>query len=134
MGRKRKATGSGPDFDTHTEACPKMTRRWRRDRIPEIATWLLVIRRRIERAREAAIRAAKNYPQVDGTKAVSGLTHRLVLVNELMNGLWDKWSDVEWWTETHIIGELIRTFAGIVPPSGWAEAIEDVTSRCRVED
>lgn len=111
MGRKPKQPIQDP-YDHYTEACPKMTRRWKTDIVPELSAWLLLIRARIERSLTHQTQAAQLYGEDAAKDACSRLRTRLKFCEELISQLYDKWSEDAWWSAVKMVATAIDLKAG----------------------
>lgn len=98
-------------FDVKTEACPKMTRRWRREVLPELLAWLGLHITRGERALAHAEQAAKAAPKGAVGDAVIYYSVRLRVLRDLAAQVPDKWDDYLWWQCAQVVVD-----AGTMPP------------------
>lgn len=94
----KRAGGPIPNkYDINTEACPRMTRRWVRDVVPELAAWLRVHAARLERSITHAKQAAKANTSPEMRTAIGKLTVRLDIIYDLIRQTPDKWDEYLWW-------------------------------------
>lgn len=98
-------------YDTFTEACQRMTRRWRREVIPEIAAWMSIARVRVLRQALHVKQAAQAGASDELRAAHAKLMMRADILSDLIRTLPDKWDDYLWWE----IAKEVEDMIGPVP-------------------
>ena len=94
----RRAGGVTPGkYEKLTEACPKMTRRFKRESIPELAAWLRLHYVRIMRQKLHVDQAAQKGGGEEIREAGKRLAVRMVVIEDMVRQLFDKWDDYLWW-------------------------------------
>lgn len=96
------------EYDSKTEACPRMTRRWRRDVLPELVAWLELHKARCSRSLGHARQAAREHPSAALTEAVAKMETRLGVLQELQAQVFDKWDDYVWWEVAKLVETTMR--------------------------
>lgn len=108
MGRKAAAVVPSK-YDVHTEDCPRMTRRWRREVIPEILAWLTVHAVRTERQKLHVDQACQAGGGEGLRDAGKRLAVRLDILADLARQVGDKWDEGLWWACAKRVDPLCAT-------------------------
>lgn len=94
-------------YEKYVERCPKMTMRWRRDLLHEVAAWLVLQRVRVERQALHVAAAAKEGGGPDMKDALTKLHMRMSVYEDLIRQLPDKWSEYMWWEVVGIVEDTV---------------------------